>query len=328
MLAGAQELNRNRLSNFTVHPLTEINCSHTASPQRPDQSVGAAILDVAASDGIEYFLRSTGNTGCQLQTLRRIETPQGFQFGAKFWCDLPFDHHALALTRGQVGQFAKQKTHLIVHLPGLHNSANIDAKRYSRGVSTTLPDLLERSRTGDEAALNELVTALYGELHRVASRHLRGERSGHTLQTTALVHEVYLKLAGNRDWGFNDRVHFLSVASRVMRQVLVDYARARATKKRAGDEHVKIQPLTTGILMEAKAHSKPVELLDLEAALKALAREAGPLEELIEMRYFGGMTAEETAKALGQSVHVVRHDLRLAQAWLSRWLAHGRSVSS
>ena len=80
--------------------------------------------------------------------------------------------------------------------------------------------------------------------------------------------------------------------------------------------------------MEAKTQSKPVDLLDLDAALKALAREDRPLEELIEMRYFGGMTAEETAEAIGQSVHVVRHDLRLAQAWLSRWLAHGRSARS
>src|SRR5271166_6111082 len=98
-------------------------------------------------------------------------------------------------------------------------------------MGPALPELLERFRAGDEAALNALVTALYSELRRVASRHLRRERTGHTLQTTALIHEVYLKLAGDRECGFNDRAHFLSVASRVMRQVLVDYARARATKK-------------------------------------------------------------------------------------------------
>ncbi len=188
-------------------------------------------------------------------------------------------------------------------------------------MSSTLPELLERSRSGDEAALNELVTSLYGELRKVASRHLRGERTGHTLQTTALVNEVYVKLAGGRDSGFNDRAHFLSVASRVMRQVLVDYARARATKKRAGDEHGKLQPLTTGIQVKDKAGVAPVELLDLDAALEALAREDDSLGQLIEMSYFGGMTAEETAEALGQSVHVVRHDLRLAQAWLCRRLS-------
>ena len=190
------------------------------------------------------------------------------------------------------------------------------------GVSTAVPELLQRLRAGDEAALDELVTTLYGELRRVASRHLRGERTGHTLQTTALVHEVYLKLAGDREWGFNDRVHFLSVASRVMRQVLVDYARARATKKRAGDVHGKLDPLTTGIQMESKTGVATVELLDLDTALEALAHEDRSLALLIEMHYFGGMTAEETAGALGQSVHIVRHDLRLAQAWLSRRLSN------
>lgn len=181
--------------------------------------------------------------------------------------------------------------------------------------------MLERLRAGDEEALKQLVTELYGELHRIASRHLRGERTGHTLQTTALVHEAYLKLAGGHECGFHDRSHFLSVASRVMRQVLVDYARARATKKRAGDEHGKVQPLTTGIQVEAKADAAPMELLDLDDALEALAREDRSLARLIEMRYFGGMTAEETAEALGKSVHIVRHDQRLAQAWLSRRLS-------
>jgi RNA polymerase sigma factor (TIGR02999 family) len=189
------------------------------------------------------------------------------------------------------------------------------------GVNPAVPELLERSRAGDEAALNELVTVLYGELRKVASRHLRGERTGHTLQTTALVHEVYLKLAGHREGGFNDRVHFLSVASRVMRQVLVDHARTRARKKRGGEEHPKIELLTADIQVESKTGVAAVELLDLDAALDALAREDRSLAQLVEMRYFGGMTAEETAEALGQSVHIVRHDIQLAQAWLCRRLS-------
>jgi RNA polymerase sigma factor (TIGR02999 family) len=197
-------------------------------------------------------------------------------------------------------------------------SANNSHQRYCNCVSPALPELLERFRAGDEAALDALVTTLYGELHRVAARHLRAERTGHTLQATALIHEVYLKLADDRECGFNDRAHFLSVASRVMRQVLVDYARARATRKR---EHGKIQPLTTGIQMKMKADAAPLELLDLNAALEALACEDQQLAQLIEMRYFGGMTAEQTAEALGKSVHIVRHDLRLAQAWLLRRLS-------
>ena len=184
-----------------------------------------------------------------------------------------------------------------------------------------MPELLARLRTGDESALNVLVTVLYDELHRIASRQLRSERPSHTLQATALVHEVYLKLAGESQRGFTDRAHFLAVASRVMRQVLVDYARARAAKKRASAVGKLPQPLeVTNLEVEGDAGLDRVELLDLDAALDALTHEDQSLARLIEMRYFGGMTAEETAAVLGQSVHVVRHDLRLAQAWLRRKL--------
>lgn len=184
-----------------------------------------------------------------------------------------------------------------------------------------VPELLEKLRTGDESALNELVTALYEELRRIAARRLRAERPEHTLQTTALVHEAYLKLVGDNQRRFTDRVHFLAVASRVMRQVLVDYARARATKKRDG--HASLQPLawTAGVDAEGNAGLESIEILDLARALEALAAEDQSLAQLIEMRYFGGMTAEETAEALSQSVHTVRHDLRLAQAWLRRKLS-------
>jgi RNA polymerase sigma factor (TIGR02999 family) len=182
--------------------------------------------------------------------------------------------------------------------------------------------MLEKLRAGDESALNELVTVLYDELHRIASRHLRSERTAHTLQTTALVHEAYIKLLGDHQLGFADRVHFLAVASRIMRQVLVDYARARATKKRAGEGQSKLQQvtLTTRIQVQANAGVEQLKLLDLDSALDALACEDESLAKLIEMRYFGGMTAEETAEVLDLSVHVVRHDLRLAQSWLRRRL--------
>ncbi len=185
-------------------------------------------------------------------------------------------------------------------------------------VDPGVPQLLERLRAGDESALNELVKLLYDELHRIAQCHLSGERPSHTLQTTALVHEAYLKMVGENKSGFADRVHFLAVASRVMRQVLVDYARARAAKKRDA-------PGPSGwagsFQFEGTAAVAPVALLDLDRALVALQQEDGSLAQLIEMRYFGGMTAEESAEALGQSVHVVRHDIRLAHAWLRRQLA-------
>jgi RNA polymerase sigma factor (TIGR02999 family) len=181
-----------------------------------------------------------------------------------------------------------------------------------------VPELLERLRTGDASALNELVSVLYDELHRIAAAHLSRERSGHTLQTTALVHEAYLRLFGAAERQFAGKVHFLAVASRVMRQVLVDYARARATQKRAG---VQIPVERIALTNEAAGEGiERLELIELDTALDALAGEDESLARLIEMRYFGGMTAEETAEALGLSVHVVRYDLRLAHAWLRRSL--------
>ena len=180
-------------------------------------------------------------------------------------------------------------------------------------MNSRVPQLLERLRAGDQSVLDQLTVALYGELRRIAARHLRGERSGHTLQTTALVHEAYLKLCGQPEHQFADRVHFLAVASRVMRQVLIDHARARATQKRGG-EGPKLE-------VEAETGTAQVELLDLDRALDALADEDESLMRIMEMKYFGGMTAEETAEALGLSVHIVRHDLRFAQAWLRQKLS-------
>ena len=174
-------------------------------------------------------------------------------------------------------------------------------------------------RTGDQSALSALTPALYDELHRIASRHLRGERPNHTLQPTALVHEAYLKLFDVQERKFADEVHFLAVASRVMRQVLIDYARGRAAQKRSGGPGE--NPLwPTNLEVQGETGVELLELIELDGAIDALAAEDEAMARLIEMRYFGGMTAEETAEALGLSVHVVRHDLRFAQAWLRRKL--------
>ena len=180
------------------------------------------------------------------------------------------------------------------------------------------PELFRRLQAGDSSALNELTPTLYAEMHRIASRHLRGERPNHTLQATALVHEAYLKIFGRQGGEFTDQVHFLAVSSRVMRQVLVDYARARGSQKRAGGRD---QLWTTNIEVQGDNGVELVELIELDSAISALAAEDESLARLIEMRYFGGMTAEETAEALGLSVHVVRHNLRFAQAWLRRKLS-------
>ena len=188
-----------------------------------------------------------------------------------------------------------------------------------RFVSAPVPTLFEKLLTGDASALNELTPALYKELHRIAARHLSAERSDHTLQATALVHEAYLKLFDGAQRKFTDEVHFLAVASRVMRQVLVDYARSRAAQKRAGGAE-KTTLWTASLEVNSGNGIELLELIELDDAIKALAAEDESLAQLIEMRFFGGMTAEETAEALGKSVHVVRHDLRFAQAWLRRKL--------
>jgi RNA polymerase sigma factor (TIGR02999 family) len=184
---------------------------------------------------------------------------------------------------------------------------------------TPVPELFVRLRTGDPSALDALTPTLYGELHRIAARHLRGERANHTLQATALVHEAYLKLFSHDERKFTDEVHFLAVASRVMRQVLVDYARARASQKRSGGAAGPPE-WTANLEVAGEAGMDLIELMELDDAIQALAAEDQSLARLIELRYFGGMTAEETAEALGLSVHVVRHDLRYAQAWLRRRL--------
>ena len=184
-------------------------------------------------------------------------------------------------------------------------------------LSETVPQLVQKLSGGDQSALQELTPALYSELHRIASRHLSGERQNHTLQATALVHEAYLKLFEGVEQRFVDKVHFLAVASRVMRQVLVDYARSRSTHKRSAGEQT---TWTANLETPGAKGLELIELIRLNGAIEELSRENPTLARVIEMRYFGGLTAEETAEALTMSVHVVRHDLRFAQAWLKRRL--------
>jgi RNA polymerase sigma factor (TIGR02999 family) len=179
--------------------------------------------------------------------------------------------------------------------------------------------LLERLRDGERTALDELMPMMYVELHRVARAFMSRQRSGHTLQPTALVNEAYIRLFGDLEPQLANRTHFMALMSRIMRQVLVDHARSVAAAKRGGaDEKV---PIDTHVQVEDERGNQQLKVLDLHEALAALEREDQPLAQVIEMHYFGGMTAEEVADAVGRSVHVVRHDLRLARAWLRRFLA-------
>jgi RNA polymerase sigma factor (TIGR02999 family) len=188
---------------------------------------------------------------------------------------------------------------------------------YYREMDTQIPELLRRVREGDAEASRELMPMVYSELRRIAGKYLRRERKDHTLQPTALVNEVYLRMFGSAAPNVADKAHFLAIASQMMRRILVDYARGRSSAKRGGDLHrVEADGMEFG-----KDDSDFVPLLELDRAMDALATENPVLAQAIEMRYFGGLTAEEASEVTGRSVHSVRHDLRFAQAWLRRALA-------
>lgn len=173
-------------------------------------------------------------------------------------------------------------------------------------------ELLQRVHAGDRQALNTVIPLVYDELKKLAAGHLRREGKVRPLETTALVHEAFLRLARGKHPSYENRAHFYGIASRLMRQVLVDLARARSRQKRSAMEVVSLVDIPD------LGRQPDESLLVMDEALDRLGRTEPIQVQLIEMRYFGGMTAEECATALAISVHVVRHELRLAQAWLRR----------
>lgn len=179
--------------------------------------------------------------------------------------------------------------------------------------------LLYRWREGDERALHELMPLVYGELRRIAQGVMRKQRPGQTLEPTALVNEAYLKLFDSGEPQFADRAHFLAVMARAMRQVLIDYARASGAAKRGGQK--RRVTWDTAIRIGSKASPSQFRLLELDRAMDALSEENKALAQIVEMHYFGGMTAEEIAVAIDRSAHSIRHELRLARAWLRGELA-------
>jgi len=190
-------------------------------------------------------------------------------------------------------------------------------------VQTQITQLLQQLRAGEETARQQLMDIVYAELHRLAKIHLRGERADHTLQPTALVNEAYMRVFGAAQLQFADRVHFFAVISQMMRRILVDHARGRAAERRGGEfQRITWDPQ---LAVAANGIDQHLAVLDLDDALNALEREKQPLAQVVELHYFGGMTAEETAEAVGRSVHVVRHELRLAQAWLRRDLTRRKA---
>ena len=182
------------------------------------------------------------------------------------------------------------------------------------GVDVTA--LLGRSRGGDRAASDEFFALVYEELRRVADRFLARERPGQTLQATDMVHEAYLRLTGGAPASFENRAHFFGAASRAIRRILIDRVRARRSVRRGGGE----RPLPLEAAADLGTGEPSLDLLVLDEALDRLAKLDPDKAKLVELRYFGGLTADEAAATLGTSSSTVARDWRFARAWLYREL--------
>jgi len=173
---------------------------------------------------------------------------------------------------------------------------------------------------GDTAALEKLTPLIYDELHRLAHRFLRRERGGHTLQTTALVNEAYLRLVDQRNLRWQNRAHFFGIAAQLMRRILIDYARRRQYAKRGGGApHVSLDE--AAVLSEERA----TDLIALDEALEGLASIDPQQSRVVELRFFGGLTIEETAEVLKLSHDMVKREWSTAKAWLYREMSGGTS---
>ena len=176
----------------------------------------------------------------------------------------------------------------------------------------TITRLLGEVRQGDAGALGQLLPLVYAELHYIAERHMARERPDHTLQPTALVNEAFLKLVGGTPAAFNDRTHFLRAASTAMRHVLVDYGRKRQAAKRGdGGINVTLDDALVG------SPGKALDILALDDALTGLADADPRCAEVVELRFFGGLSIPEVAEALGTSMATVKRDWQFARGWLA-----------
>ena len=179
--------------------------------------------------------------------------------------------------------------------------------------------LLRSWSEGDETALDALVPLVYDELHRLAHHYMRHEGRDHVLQTTAVIHETFLRLIRSRQADWQDQAHFFGVCSRLMRQILVDFARGRQSQKRAGET----------VRLESEGPQRPavkqeVDLIALDDALTSLSQMDARKGKIVELRFFGGLSVEETAEVLKVSPETVTRDWRLARAWLLKEMSDGR----
>lgn len=178
--------------------------------------------------------------------------------------------------------------------------------------SPSVTQMLRQWSEGDQAILDKLMPLVYEELRRMAARSLRKERQGHTLQTTALIHEAYLKLIDQRDAKWQNRAHFFAIAAQAMRRILVDHARERHREKRGGG--AENLPIDEAAFVASK--EKSVDLIALDEALTRLAKFDERQAKVVELRYFSGLDIDETAEVLGISNATVRRDWNIAKAWL------------
>ena len=170
---------------------------------------------------------------------------------------------------------------------------------------------------GDQAALDELIPLVYDELRRVAGRYMRRENQGHTLQTSALVNEAYIRLIDQKRVHWKNRAHFFGVAAQLMRRILVDHARSRLRAKRGGGRQM------VSLVEQGGVSSEGVEVISVDAALKNLAEMDPRKSQIVEMKFFGGLTNEEAAEVLKVTSRTVEREWRKAKAWLNREISKG-----
>jgi RNA polymerase sigma-70 factor (ECF subfamily) len=186
------------------------------------------------------------------------------------------------------------------------------------GSTGDVTQFLADLQNGRPEAASQLITVVYNELHRLARYQMRHERPDHTLQATALLHETYLRLVNQPERTWHNRAHFIGVAAQVMRRILIDYARSRQTAKRGGGLH-KVSLEEPLLFSEEQSE----ELLVLNEALERLAEFDERLSRIVELRFFGGLTVDETAEVLAVSSKTVKRDWSVARAWLHRELSQG-----
>jgi RNA polymerase sigma-70 factor (ECF subfamily) len=189
-------------------------------------------------------------------------------------------------------------------------------------MEPVITELLSRVRTGDRAALDQLTPLVYDQLRRIAQGCIRGENPGLTLQATSLVHEAWLRLAGNSHPDYKDRAHFFGVAARLMRQILVDHARSVRAAKRGGGK------ISLDVGMEVAGDRQDLTILAVHEALDRLAAQDPRKAQFIEMRFFAGMTIDEIAECTSVPKPTVYREVRVAQAWLIREAGPGTAAGN